>query len=398
MDGISPWWLAFAGFIIGGAVGFAVRRARLCTFGALEDAFVGADTRRLRIYGLALAVALAGTQILILLGYLQPGQTTYVPPAVPWFAELFGGLLFGLGMALVGTCAFGSLIRLGSGDLRSLVTVLVFGVAAYATWRGVFALFRINVIESLIIPLQAQDRADLPAVLDPIFHHETRPWLTLAVVSVLVALALKDARLRRAHRLLTGGVVLGLGVAAGWLATAMLSDPFAHPVIPQSLTFVSTVAKALYGFLFDRDSLADFGVGSVFGVVVGAYLAAWRSDEFHWEAYDDPREMKRHLGGAMLMGVGGVMCGGCTIGQGLTAGSLMALAWPLTVLGMVAGARLGIAVLMEGSMVEVIRRLSSTLAVRRRPPALATRIADADASAPRLTTQQESRPSMSRPG
>ncbi len=397
MDGISPWWLAFAGFVIGGMVGFAVRRARLCTFGALEDAFVGADTRRLRIYGLALGVALAGTQLLILLGYLHPSQTTYVPPALPWFAELFGGLMFGLGMALVGTCAFGSLIRLGGGDLRSLVTVIIFGVAAYATWRGAFAILRINVMESMVLPLQARGRADLPALLDPIVHIETRPWLTLAAVSVLVALAFKDARLRRAHRLLTGGIALGLGVTAGWFATVSLSDPFAHPVIPQSLTFVSPVAKALYGFLFQGEGLADFGVGSVFGVVAGAYFAAWRSDEFHWEAYDDPREMKRHLGGAVLMGLGGVICGGCTIGQGLTAGSLMALSWPLTVIGMVMGARLGIAVLMEGSMIEAFRRISSALAIRRRPGAVATRMCDSDNSAHRLTTQQDSRPSMSRP-
>lgn len=361
MDMTSPWWLAAAGLVIGGTVGFAVRRARLCTFGALEDAFVGADTRRLRTFGLALGVALAGTQILILLGLLDPTQSTYVPAALPWFGELFGGLMFGLGMALVGTCAFGSLVRLGGGDLRSLVTVLVFGIAAYASWRGALAGFRVNAIESLALSLPDPGRADLPALLDPFFRFGTRPWLALAAVSLLIFLAFRDARLRRAHRLFTGGIILGLGVTAGWLATILLTDEFVRPVTPQSLTFVSPVARTLYGLLFDQAGLADFGVGSVIGVIAGAYIAAWRASEFHWEAFDDPREMKRHLAGALLMGLGGVICGGCTIGQGLTAGSLLALSWPLSVLGMVTGARLGIAVLMEGSMLAALRRLSFTL-------------------------------------
>lgn len=146
---------------------------------------------------------------------------------------------------------------------------------------------------------------------------------------------------------MTAGVMLGLGVVAGWLATTWLVDEFAHPTPPQSLTFVSPVARALFGLLLEPASLAEFGAGSVFGVALGAFAAARRADEFRWEAFDDPREMKRHLLGAVFMGSGGILCGGCTIGQGLTAGSLFALSWPLAVAGMAVGARLGIALLME---------------------------------------------------
>ncbi|GLK76525.1 hypothetical protein GCM10008171_17790 [Methylopila jiangsuensis] len=355
MEFIGPMWLALAGLAIGVVVGFAVKRARLCTFGALEDAFVGSDTRRLRVFGLALAVAVLGAQALVLAGLLDPAQTTYVSVAVPWLGVAIGGTLFGFGMALVGTCAFGSLLRLGGGDLRSLVVMLIFGVAAYATLRGVLAPFRIGVIESIAFTPPSPGRADIPGLIEGVFGVDLRIWISLALSGTLLLLVVIDKRLRRTPRLVMGGLALGLGVTAGWLATIFLTDEFVQPIAPQSLTFVSPVARAVFGVLFDQDALLEFSVGSVLGVTLGAWLAAREAREFRWEAFDDPREMKRHIGGAALMGVGGVICGGCTIGQGLTAGSMLALSWPLAILGIAAGARLGIAVLMEGSIAHLLR-------------------------------------------
>ncbi len=355
MEISSPWWAALAGLLVGGIAGFCVFRARPCTFGALEDAMVGHDWRRMKVFGLALGLAIGGTQLLTLIGLLAPERTHYVPALLPWFGILLGGLLFGLGMALVGTCAFGSLVRLGSGDLRSLVVLLVFGAVAYATLRGVFAGFRVDGLERIAIAVPAGTASDLPSLLGRAARHDLRPWLAGLATIALVGIAALDRRLWRAPRLMTAGVVLGLGVVAGWLATTLLVDEFARPTAPQSLTFVSPVARALFGLLLDRDGLAEFGAGSVFGVALGAYVAARRADLFRWEAFDDPREMKRHLLGAVLMGSGGILCGGCTIGQGLTAGSLLALSWPLAMVGMAAGARLGIALLMEGSVTQFLR-------------------------------------------
>lgn len=129
-------------------------------------------------------------------------------------------------------------------------------------------------------------------------------------------LALRDPRLRRAPRLLSAGVVLGILIVAGWIVTVSLVDEFAGPARPQSLTFVSTVGKALYAGLLNVANFADFGVASVFGVIAGSWLAAWRSAELRWEAFDDDHEMRRHLGGGLLMGIGGILAGGCTIGPG----------------------------------------------------------------------------------
>ncbi|NVN85250.1 MAG: YeeE/YedE family protein [Rhodopseudomonas sp.] len=356
MQNASAWLLALAGIGIGAAAGFFVRRARLCSFGAIEDALIGGDTRRLRIFGLALGIAILGTQALVIGGLLDPEQTSYTAPAIPLLSIAIGSLMFGIGMAMVGTCGFGSLVRLGSGDLRSLVVILVLGGAAYATLRGVFSGFRITVLESAALAMPDGVRADLASVLQHASGVDLRGAIAAIAGVGLCAAALGDRRLRRAPRLLSAGIALGLLIVAGWVVTSWLADEFAGPARPQSLTFVSTIGKALYAGLLSAANFADFGVGTVFGVVAGSWLAAQHAAELRWEAFDDDHEMRRHLGGAVLMGIGGILTGGCTIGQGITAGSLLALSWPLAAGGMILGARLGIAVLVDGSPADLLHR------------------------------------------
>ncbi|CAN5396055.1 YeeE/YedE family protein [soil metagenome] len=356
MQNMSAWMQALGGLAIGTAAGFAVRHARLCTFGAIEDALMGGDSRRLRVFGLALGIAILGTQTLIIAGILDPELVTYPPSALPLVAIIIGSVMFGVGMALVGTCGFGSLVRLGTGDLRSLVVVLVLGAAAYATLRGIISGFRIDFIEPLSLTMPDGTRADIASLSSQFLGFDVRIVLAAISGAALCWLALGDPRLRRAPRLLSAGIVLGILVVAGWIVTVSIVDEFAGPARPQSLTFVSTVGKALYAGLLNITNFADFGVASVFGVIAGSWLAAWRAAELRWEAFDDDHEMRRHLSGAVLMGVGGILAGGCTIGQGLTAGSMLALSAPLAIGGMIVGARLGIAILVDGSPRDIIQR------------------------------------------
>ncbi len=361
MQNMSAWMQALGGFAIGVIAGFAVRHARLCTFGAIEDALMGGDSRRLRIFGLALGIAILGTQALILGGVLDPALVTYTPTALPLVSILIGGVMFGIGMAMVGTCGFGSLVRLGTGGLRSLVVILVLGGAAYATLRGVFATFRIEFLESLALPMPDGARADIASTLSLFLGFETRTIIAVIAGTALCWLALRDPKLRRAPRLLSAGIVLGLLIIAGWVVTTCVVDDFVGPTKPQSLTFVSTVGKALYAGLQNVTNFADFGVGSVFGVVAGSWRSAWRSGELRGEAFDDDHERRRHPGGAVLMGMGGILAGGCTIGQGLTAGSMLALSAPLAIGGMVIGARIGIAILVDGSPRDILQRRWASL-------------------------------------
>lgn len=138
----------------------------------------------------------------------------------------------------------------------------------------------------------------------------------------------------------------------------MGADPFSAQVrLLQSLSFVSPVARMGYSLLIAPQSLSSLGAGSM----LGAFVASVLNREFRWDAFDDPREMGRHLAGACLMGVGGVWASGCTIGQGLTAGSVLAPSWPFVVSGIIVGARLGIAILIEGGSRPALLQLMQTM-------------------------------------
>lgn len=345
---------AAAGLLGGAAAGYAARRARLCSFAAAEALWLAGDALRLRAFAAALAVAVAGTQALAAAGLLDLDGVRMLPAALPLGGALLGGMLFGTGMALVGTCAFGSLVRLGGGDMRALVTLLVFGAAAWATLAGVLAWAGPTLLAPLGLPMSAPDLPRLLGAASPL----GRAAVALAAALGLLLWALADPRLRRAPRLLWAGCVLGGAVVLGWVATGLAADPFeGHGQPPYSLSFVAPVARVLYAALLAPDALAGLGPASVLGVAAGAALAARAAGELRWEAFDDHREMGRHLAGACLMGVGGVWAGGCTIGQGLTAGSVLAPSWPFAVGGILVGARLGIAVLLSGGVREAVREV-----------------------------------------
>jgi hypothetical protein len=342
MEPLPAWSVALCGGIIGCVIGYAARRGRLCTFGALEDAFLAGNYRRLKVLALALGIAILLTQLMILSEGLPPETIRYLPTRLALLSITLGGLLFGIGMALVGTCAFGSLVRLGGGDLRSLVTVLVYAVAAMAALRGALAPVRLAYLESQSIAMPGNVQSDLAALSSWVAGADLRGVLTIISVGLLVGWAVWRREIFETPRLLSSGILIGIAVSAAWFVTSVLVDDMALIVEPEGLTFVAPVADVLQIFVLPNTTIWNFGTCSVFGVVLGAFLASWLHDEFRWEAYDDHREMKRHIAGGILMGLGGVLAGGCTIGQGLTAGSVFALSWLPAISGMVVGARIGL--------------------------------------------------------
>lgn len=353
MDGVAPEMVALAGVLIGALCGFAVRRARLCSFAALESALMAGDWLRMRVFAISLAVALIATQTLVIVGWFDPAHTTYLPARVAIGATLAGATLFGIGMSLVGTCAFGSLVRLGGGDLRSLVVIMTFGAVAYATLRGALVPLRIWAEAVATLPAPGGAPASVFDAVNALVGQNVRAVAAAFLVLALSIFIARDRRLRRMPRMIVAGVVLGLSVAGGFALTAVVDDFEAGRRI-QSLTFVAPTARTLYAGLAHASSWIDFGVGAVVGTPVGAFFAARINAEARWEAFDDSYEMRRHLLGAVLMGVGGVLAGGCTIGQGLSAGALGALTWPLALTGMAIGARIGVAILVEGSLREAV--------------------------------------------
>lgn len=333
------------GFLAGGALGFLARRGRFCAVGAIEDAVYASDLRRLRSCALAVAVAMAGTQLLSMFTAFDLSQSIYVGPRLEWGGAIVGGLLFGLGMALVGTCGFGTLLRLGGGDLKALLVFFVIGITAYMTMRGLTGLIRLHAIDPLALdlaPRPSQTIGDLMGLSD-----RGKRILVFALAASLAALALADAAFRGSRRFVVAGAGIGALVVVGWWITGIAGfDEFEARRV-ESFSFVAPLGETLFYGMLASGVQIDFPVGTVLGVLAGAFLAARIGGEFRWEAPDDAREVKRHLLGAFLMGTGGIAALGCTIGQGVTGLSTLAVGSFLAVASILAGARLGLWWLVE---------------------------------------------------
>lgn len=264
--------------------------------------------------------------------------------------------MFGVGMALVGTCGFGAVLRLGGGSLRALVVLTVIGLAALAAQRGIVGLVRIPLVDEQEMTFAGAGSQSIGDILS---------WWTGVKLSWLVALAMAAAGLFWVFRSpdflarpgkVGSGVVIGLVIAFGWWATSFVSERSFDPVQIEAGSFVVPVGDSILQLITHTGVLPDYGVGLIAGTLFGAVAAAlWRRD-VRWEACDDARELGRHILGGTLMGIGGVFAMGCTIGQGITGYSAMAISAPIVMISMAFGARLGLAWLVEGSLWPLFRR------------------------------------------
>lgn len=342
--------LVIGGFLCGFLAGAAARYGRVCSMSAIEDALLARDFRAAKAWGLALAVAVLLTQILAHVAGLDMSSTPYAGATLDLVGTLIGGVVFGFGMALIGTCSFGLLVRAGSGDLRALVSALVVGIAAFTFTAGVLAPARMALSTLVTIDLERRGGPLIPDIAALAFAVPRQTVITAvvaAMVLLVVVLIALDRRLRRRPRLLLAAMLLGTAVAAGWFVTALAMDRLEAARL-ESLSFVAPVGRLLLQVMTDTLRDGGFGGATVVGVVTGAMTTAILKREVRWEAFDDSREMARHLLGAVLMGLGGVLARGCTIGQGMSAASALAVSAPLVILGVVIGARIGLTLLLEG--------------------------------------------------
>ncbi len=349
MSSAYPWMLPLAGLLCGLVLGAVARWNHFCTLAALERHWFANDSTTLRTWVLAAAVALASTQALALSGTIDLHEAFVLEPRLNLIGSILGGLLFGIGMALTGTCAFGALVRLGGGSLRSLIVVVAIALAALSTQRGLLGHWRQQFIESLSIGL---GQAPTQSIGDLMSHWLGLPLqlpMALLAATALFYWALSDSHYRRNPRAIVTGVLVGVCVSFGWLATAMLRERLFLPVQLESASFVMPPGDLLLSIIAVTGGFPDYGVGLVVGVVAGAALAARVHDDIRWEACDDARELSRHLLGAFLMGTGGVLAVGCTIGQGVSAVSVMALSAPIVFASICLGARIGLLWLLEGA-------------------------------------------------
>ena len=288
-----------AAFAIGIAFGAIARWSGFCLRGGGEDLLTTPNAPRLRGFLLAIAVALLGVQALVLTGPLELSRATILPPTLFWGGALLGGALFGTGMVLTGGCGTRMLVLAAGGNLRSVVSLIVFALVAYATIRGILAPAR-----AALVPLSSVALAT-PALP-----------LAVGVVTVIAALAFVLWRRVPAKHLIAGALV-GLLVPAGYLATTLLADEF-EPAPVESLNVTRAAGDTLVYLLTWTGSSINFGIAFVFGILVGAALVVAIRRDFKLIGFEAPHDMLRNFLGAALMGVGGVLALGCTVGNGLT--------------------------------------------------------------------------------
>lgn len=334
---------AIVGLVTGVMLGLAARLGRFCTLGAIEDYFYGNNDLRLRMWGVAIGVAVFGTFGLMAGGLLHPMNTIYLGFGFAPIGAIVGGLVFGYGMALAGNCGYGALARLGGGDLRNFVIVVVMGIAAFATISGPLAYLRVAAFP--------QGRADAPAGIAHTLGDivGVSPNLIGMIAGlVILALTIAPSHVRKAPEYIAWGAVVGLSVVIAWAGTQWIAEYAFNPAIVASHTFAAPLGETILWTMTASGSSLSFAVGSVCGVWCGAFLGSLIKGHFRWEACEDPRELRRQVFGAALMGVGAVVAMGCSIGQGLSAMSVMSWSAPLVVASIFAGAWLGLRQLIAG--------------------------------------------------
>ena len=342
-------WASFALAVLFGAI---AQSTRFCTMGAIADVVSMGDWTRLRMWVLAMAVAMLGFNAMVGMGWIEARQSIYATPRLLWLSTLMGGAMFGFGMVLASGCGSKNLVRLGGGNLKALVVLLVLGLSAFATLRGITAVLRVQTVDAVFLELPAGQ--DLPSLLAAQLGMAV-PTLALllgsgiAIVLMLWVLARTEGR---SATVWFGGAGLGMVVAGMWWVSGRLGfvpeDPNTLEAVfiatnsrrMESISMAAPVGYALDWLLFfsDQSKLLTMGIVSVVGVPVGACLAALANRSFRWEGFGGVEDLTNHLVGAALMGVGGVVALGCTVGQGIAGLSTLSLGSVLATAGIVGGA------------------------------------------------------------
>ena len=355
-------WLSFG---LGVVFGSTAQRSHFCTMGALTDVFNMGDWNRMRQWVLAMAVAILGTSLLAASGAIDPAKSLYTSVRLNWLSHLTGGTCFGFGMVLASGCGNKTLVRVGSGNLKSLVVFIVLGLTAFMTLKGVLAIPRSQLLDTHFITFATdQDLPSIAAGKVVARNYHDGAGALLAHMQLLIggtaALALlffvfSDRAFRSRDvfaRHVISGVIIGSIIVAAWYISGSIGHVAEDPESLQEI-FVATNSGRMESFSFvapfaytldllmmwtDVSKRVSFGIAAALGVAVGSFIMAITNGTFRWEGFGSVEDVGNHIAGATLMGFGGVTALGCTIGQGLSGMSTLSIGSFLTVGGIVGGA------------------------------------------------------------
>lgn len=346
-------WATFALSLV---FGFVAQRTNFCTMGAVADIANFGDWTRMRQWLLAIGVAIVASTVLAASGLIDPAKSLYATPRFTALGYVVGGLAFGFGMVLAGGCGSRTLVRLGGGSLKSLVVFVVLGLTAFITLRGALGVFRVGFIDP--VGAQLATSQDLPSLVAAASGaaRSTLQWiLGLAIGGALMIFALARRDFWRFDNLLAGFVIGGV-IAGVWYVSGHVGHLEEHPLTleetflatnsgrMESLSFVAPIAYVLDWLMFysDKSKVLTLGTVGVFGMVLGSAAAALAHRSFRWEGFGNTEDTANHIVGGVLMGFGGVTALGCTVGQGLSGVSMLALGSFIALASIIGGALLGL--------------------------------------------------------
>jgi uncharacterized membrane protein YedE/YeeE len=324
-------YISLLGFFLAIIFGFVAAKTNFCTMGAVSDLVNIGSKGRLGAWFFAAGVAILGAQYLSLQDMVALDDTMYLSTNFALFGYILGGFLFGIGMTLGAGCGQRNLVRVGGGNLKSVVVIIIMGITAYMTMRGLLAIVRIDVIEQGNINLadmgmETQSLAQLVSILFGLEHgHTLKLVMALLVGLGLVLYAIKQEEFRTSFDNILAGVVIGSSVVAAWYITGVIGYDDFDPVAPQGLTFVGPTGNTISYLMTFTGAEINFGIAVTFGMILGSFAYAISTGNFRIETFNSKGEMQAQMIGAVLMGFGGVISFGCTIGQGVSGMSTLAM-------------------------------------------------------------------------
>ena len=346
MDWEPVYRVAMLSFLIGILFGAVVNKTNFCTMGAISDWVNMGNKGRLRAWFLAIGIAILFTQGMQFNGIINIREAIYLTPNFGWLGYLAGGFLFGVGMTLASGCGQRTLVRVGGGNLKSLIVMILLGLTAYMTMRGLLALVRVNIIEVTNINLAGAGIADqgMGTLVGKALGAEDSTLISQVVAVLLggglIIFAFLGKELRRSFDNILAGLVIGLIISAGWYVTGVVGFDDFDPVRIESYTFVAPTGQALMYLQTFTGATINFGIAAAFGVILGSFLYAILTGKFRLETFINRSDMVRHMLGGVLMGFGGVLALGCTIGQGITGMSTLAAGSVLALVSIIFGSAL----------------------------------------------------------
>lgn len=338
-DGEHLIRVLWGGFFIGLAFGAIAQRSEFCLTGGLRECWTEGRPRRAAAFLFAIAVAIVTTAVVIRRDGIDLSQSIYLQPSFSWLLIPMGGLLFGYGMMLARACGSRSLVLLGDGNLRSLVILPCLGIAAGATLAGPLAATRLRIAEATAVTPPGH-QPSLPGLLEYAGLPSLPALLLPVLVAVLVLLyyALIRWQLWRSPTQIISAAAIGCLPAAAWYVTGVVGADDFEPARLESLTFVAPIRDSIEYLMLSTGVTLHFGVAVTGGVLLGSLILSVVTGSFEWRGFTRPAQMVKAAIGGMLMGIGGALALGCSIGQGLTGIATLALPSILAAIGIWIGA------------------------------------------------------------